>query len=78
VMNRGDRREEIFEDDQDRRLFLETLEEGCEKAVKGSPIRARVNWQKNYRSQFFTYRAATLLPRESALQRTTRTCHFVC
>jgi putative transposase len=31
-MNRGDRREEIFEDDQDRRLFLETLEEGCEKA----------------------------------------------
>jgi putative transposase len=32
VMNRGDRREEIFEDDQDRSLFLETLAEAGEKA----------------------------------------------
>ncbi len=31
VMSRGDRREAIFEDDQDRRRFLETLQEGCEK-----------------------------------------------
>ena len=31
VMNRGDRREPIFNDDQDRLLFLETLGEACEK-----------------------------------------------
>src|SRR5271170_7636119 len=31
VMNRGDRRERIFEDEGDRKLFLETLEEACEK-----------------------------------------------
>lgn len=31
VMNRGDRREAIFEGDEDRILFLDTLAEGCEK-----------------------------------------------
>src|SRR5579863_5558957 len=31
VMNRGDRREDIFEDDVDRRTFLETLGEACGK-----------------------------------------------
>ena len=31
VMNRGDRREPIFNDDQDRVLFLDTLAEACEK-----------------------------------------------
>ena len=31
VMNRGDRREEVFRDDQDRRRFLETLAESCAK-----------------------------------------------
>src|SRR5947199_9405749 len=31
VMNRGDRREAIFQDDKDRELFLETLGEACEK-----------------------------------------------
>ncbi|MBU6410985.1 MAG: transposase [Verrucomicrobiota bacterium] len=31
VMNRGDRREPIFKDDQDRRRFLETLGEACLK-----------------------------------------------
>ena len=31
VMNRGDRREEIFRDDQDRRMFLSTLAEACGK-----------------------------------------------
>jgi len=30
-MNRGDRREAIFVDDRDRRLFLETLDEACQK-----------------------------------------------
>ena len=30
-MNRGDRKERIFNDDSDRLLFLETLEEACEK-----------------------------------------------
>jgi hypothetical protein len=29
VMNRGDRREEIFQDDADRELFLAPLAEGC-------------------------------------------------
>jgi len=31
LMNRGDRREEIFTDDQDRQRFLETLAEACQK-----------------------------------------------
>ncbi len=31
VMNRGDRREPIFQDDKDRQLFLQTLGEACEK-----------------------------------------------
>ena len=31
VMTRGDRREAIFEDDQDRQRLLETLTEACEK-----------------------------------------------
>src|SRR5262249_6221493 len=35
LMNRGDRREDIFRDDQDRQRFLETLGEAC----------AKTNWQ---------------------------------
>lgn len=31
LMNRGDRREAIFKDDQDRRCFLETLGQACDK-----------------------------------------------
>ena len=31
VMSRGDRRENIFEDDEDRHRFLKTLAEACEK-----------------------------------------------
>jgi REP element-mobilizing transposase RayT len=31
VMNRGDRREPIFKDDEDRQRFLETLGEACDK-----------------------------------------------
>jgi hypothetical protein len=31
VLNRGDRREPISADDRDRRRFLETLGEGCQK-----------------------------------------------
>ena len=31
VMNRGDRREAVFEDDRDRQRFLETVSEGCQK-----------------------------------------------
>jgi REP element-mobilizing transposase RayT len=31
VMNRGDHREPIFRDDEDRRQFLSTLAEGCQK-----------------------------------------------
>ncbi len=31
VMNRGDRREAIFEDDEDRKRLLETLTEACQK-----------------------------------------------
>ena len=33
VMSRGDRQEPIFKDDQDRRRFLETLAEACEKTA---------------------------------------------
>ena len=32
-MNRGDRREAIFEDDQDYQRFLQTLAEACQKAL---------------------------------------------
>ena len=32
VMNRGDRREPIFKDDQDRECFVRTLAEACGKA----------------------------------------------
>ena len=32
VMNRGDRREPIYQDNRDRTRFLETLGEGCAKA----------------------------------------------
>jgi REP element-mobilizing transposase RayT len=32
VMSRGDRREAIFLDDEDRRQFLKTLGEVCERA----------------------------------------------
>ena len=32
VMSRGDRREAIFLNDEDRQLFLKTLEETCVKA----------------------------------------------
>ena len=39
VMNRGDRREAIFLDDLDRKRFLETLAEACEKTVKGQLMR---------------------------------------
>jgi putative transposase len=31
VMNRGDQRETIFEDEEDRRKFLATLAEACQK-----------------------------------------------
>jgi len=31
VLNRGDRREAIFEDDPDRNRFLQTLGQACEK-----------------------------------------------
>ena len=31
VMNRGDRREDIFQDDEDRKRFLTTLGEACQK-----------------------------------------------
>jgi REP element-mobilizing transposase RayT len=31
VMNRGDRRESIFEDDEDQQRLLKTLTEACEK-----------------------------------------------
>ena len=33
IMNRGDRREDIFHDDDDRRLLLKTLGEACEKTA---------------------------------------------
>lgn len=33
IMNRGDRREDIFHDDQDRQLFLKTLGEACGKTA---------------------------------------------
>jgi putative transposase len=32
VMNRGDRREAIFHDERDRRVFLATLQEACQKS----------------------------------------------
>jgi N12 class adenine-specific DNA methylase len=37
VMNRGDQREDIFRDDQDRQKFLSTLGEACGKTVPRRP-----------------------------------------
>jgi hypothetical protein len=37
LMSRGDRREPIFLDDEDRKTFLRTLGEACED-VKGSVL----------------------------------------
>ena len=37
VMNRGDRREAIFQDDQDRQGFLSTLEETCDDPLSMLP-----------------------------------------
>ena len=31
IMNRGDRREAVFRDDQDRKVFISTLGEACQK-----------------------------------------------
>ena len=31
VLNRGDQREDIFKDDEDRKQFLSTLGEACQK-----------------------------------------------
>ena len=45
VMNRGDRREEIFKDEQDRQRFLETLGEVC--ARTGWQVHAWV-WMSNH------------------------------
>ncbi len=36
LMNRGDRRDNIFEDDEDRHRFLKSLAEACEKT--GWPV----------------------------------------
>ena len=36
-MNRGDRREAIFHDEEDRRRFLCTLDEVCKKSGLASP-----------------------------------------
>jgi hypothetical protein len=33
MMNRGDQREDIFQDDQDRCRFLDTLGEACVKTL---------------------------------------------
>ncbi len=38
IMNRGDRREAIFRDDRDRKRFISTLGEACQKTIQ-----ARVN-----------------------------------
>lgn len=46
VMARGDRREAIFLDDRDRRLFLETLGEACERT--GWRVRAYVLMPNHY------------------------------
>ena len=45
VMNRGDQREDIFIDDEDRRKFLSTLGECCRKTVREET--ERLPWQEN-------------------------------
>ena len=40
VMNRGDQREDIFIDDEDRRKFLSTLGERCRKTLREEKNRA--------------------------------------
>ena len=38
LMNRGDRREDIFKDDFDRSRFLSTLGEACKKTGAGGQV----------------------------------------
>jgi len=37
VTSRGDRREPIFKDDTDRKFFLQTMDEACEKTGWAHP-----------------------------------------
>jgi putative transposase len=46
VLDRGDRREEIFRDDADRKRFLDTLAEACERT--GWRIHAYVLMSNHY------------------------------
>ena len=52
VINRGDRREDIFRDDADRTRFLETLGEACRKTgvarVTSTPTMRQVRPASGY------------------------------
>ena len=56
VMNRGDRREAIFADDDDRQRLLQTLTQACEKTA----------WQVHayclMRNHFHTFTRSSRLP----------------
>ena len=53
-MNRGDRQEPIFQDESDRRLFLDTMEEACVKTdwqlhaygLMSDPFHLVVEWRR--------------------------------
>jgi len=56
VINRGDRRQEIFCDDRDRSRFLETLAEGCAKT--GWQVRAFCLMPNHFHSMTLPWIAA--------------------
>ena len=69
VMNRGDRREDIFEDDKDRERFLETLTESCEKtAWQIQAYRLKQNGMRTWRASFSGWGGVGVLA-ESSLAR---------
>ncbi len=58
VLDRGDRREAIFDDDQDREAFLRTLSEVCRRT--GWQVHAYVLMSNHYHLLLETPQARTL------------------
>jgi len=50
VMNRGERRKAVFEDDEDRERLLHTLTEGCQRTVWQVPAVASFAFLRHARS----------------------------
>ena len=65
VMNRGDQREDIFRDDQDRQKFLSTLGEACAKTEwQAGKELERLGWDEDQlRARPMGHRSKVMLAR---------------